>query len=167
MLRRGITFGSAYPEDPAAREKDGGDRGLLFLAYQTSIRDQFEFLTKNWMNDPAAPEGESGHDLLVGQESTASLTATLRAPDRPDVDLNLDGGWVVPTGGGYFFSPSISTLHALAKGEITATTPVPTPSPPFGLVSGSRHIVLTSCAVTHTAAASAATLPLPMPADGP
>ena len=46
---------------------DKGDRGLLFICYQTSIKDQFEVLNTDWMNRRNGPEGDAGHDLLVGQ----------------------------------------------------------------------------------------------------
>jgi Dyp-type peroxidase family len=114
MLRRGITFGTRY--DPAAAPDDG-ERGLLFLAYQTSLEQQFELLSRKWMNRPNAPEPSSGHDLLVGQER-GTRTATLRAPGGEAVEIATDRVWIVPTGGGYFFSPSVSTLEAIAAGKL-------------------------------------------------
>jgi deferrochelatase/peroxidase EfeB len=111
VLRRGITFGSRY-ESP-----DDGERGLLFLAYQTSIEQQFELLSRKWMNRPNAPEPSSGHDLLVGQER-GKRTATLTAPGVGTVEISTERAWVVPTGGGYFFSPSVSVLETIASGAI-------------------------------------------------
>jgi deferrochelatase/peroxidase EfeB len=109
VLRRGITFGSRY-ESP-----DDSERGLLFLAYQTSIEQQFELLSRKWMNRPNAPEPSSGHDLLVGQER-GRRTATLTAPGVGTVEISTERVWVVPTGGGYFFSPSVTVLKAIASG---------------------------------------------------
>jgi Dyp-type peroxidase family len=111
MLRRGITFGPRY------KSPDDNERGLLFLAYQTSIEQQFELLSRKWMNRPNAPEPSSGHDLLVGQER-GRRTATLSAPGVGTVEISTERVWVVPTGGGYFFSPSVSVLEAIASGEI-------------------------------------------------
>lgn len=118
VLRRGITFGPPFPDNENAAASDQAERGLLFLAYQTSLGDQFEFLTEKWMNQAVGPDDSAGHDLLVGQEDASTLVATLEEVDRPSVPISLEGGWVVPTGGGYFFSPSISTLHAMANGMI-------------------------------------------------
>ncbi|MEP7339821.1 MAG: hypothetical protein ABI977_18930, partial [Acidobacteriota bacterium] len=75
LLRRGIPFGDPYfpPRDPQ-KQKDDGNRGLLFAAYMTSITRQFEFVTQHWVNNPEfkqASDGNgglrSGHDLIIGQ----------------------------------------------------------------------------------------------------
>ena len=46
LLRRGIPYGEPSLSSPTAPVPDteDADRGLLFLAYQTSIENQFEFL---------------------------------------------------------------------------------------------------------------------------
>jgi Dyp-type peroxidase family len=116
ILRRGITWGDPYPDDPTEQATDDGDRGLLFLSYQTRIKEQFQVLNNDWMNGHGAPEGDAGHDLLVGQHyagGQGSRRAKLRcsAAERP---LTTDRHWVVPTGGGYFFTPSISALRQFA-----------------------------------------------------
>jgi hypothetical protein len=69
------------------------------------------------MNRPNAPEPSSGHDLLVGQEG-GTRRGTLHAPGVEPVEIATDRAWAVPTGGGYFFSPSLSTLEAIASGPI-------------------------------------------------
>jgi Dyp-type peroxidase family len=116
ILRRGITWGSPYPDDPAAQAADDGNRGLLFLSYQTGIKEQFQVLNNDWMNQAGAPEGNAGHDLLVGQHYEGDRgvrQATLRS-DGTEVRLATDRHWVVPTGGGYFFTPSVDALHRFA-----------------------------------------------------
>ena len=114
VLRRGITFGSRYE---VTESPDNSERGLLFLAYQTSIEQQFELLSRKWMNRPNAPEASSGHDLLVGQEH-GTRTARFPSPGLGTVEISTDRVWVVPTGGGYFFSPSVSVLEAIASGKV-------------------------------------------------
>ena len=125
LLRRGIPFGPPYPIDPPPNQKDSGDRGLLFLAYQTSIEDQFEFVQRMWCNNPDfkdVPDDDgprSGHDLIIGQSGTPDRERffVLPHPEGRHI-LKTKTDWVIPTGGGYFFAPSIQALEKLAKGEI-------------------------------------------------
>ena len=103
ILRRGIPFGPLY--DLAPNEED---RGLAFIAFQTSIKSQFEFLTRNWMNSLVNPG--PGNDLLVGRPAgTPSMKVV--GPNGP-IDVSAPSvQWVVPTGGAYLFAPSRSGLR--------------------------------------------------------
>jgi len=83
---------------------------LLFLCYQTSIRRQFEVLNSKWMNRQNGPQA-GGHDLLVGQNH-AGRECLLRTPEGEAL-LKTMADWVIPTGGGYFFAPSISAFRSL------------------------------------------------------
>ncbi len=110
MLRRGIPFGPLYDEEPDK------ERGLLFLAYQTSFTSQFRELNSDWMNNPAAPElGNDGYDLLVGQsgDGTARTAPLHDSAANVDVQVTAPTQFVIPTGGAFLFSPSISFLRAL------------------------------------------------------
>jgi hypothetical protein len=102
-------------------EDDGVDRGLLFMAYAGAITDQFQFVTHTWVNQADAPhhgEPETGHDPLISQKIGARF---IRLPIDGDVthDQQMalpEDAWVVMTGGGYFFTPSVSALAgALAE----------------------------------------------------
>lgn len=116
LLRRGIPFGPPYPLDPPPTFEDSGDRGLLFLAYQTSITDQFEFVQQTWANNPDFKEPGSGHDLIIGQNPHGPRQFAVPLPDGRREVIETTESWVIPTGGGYFFSPSIEALYALASG---------------------------------------------------
>jgi len=115
LLRRGIPFGDSVT---ASQE-----RGLLFLAYQTSIERQFEFITTNWINNPNFPESGAGHDPIVGQNTnlqenrvrTWALPVQQQDGSVTKISIELPMDWVIPTGGGYFFIPSISALRDLAS----------------------------------------------------
>jgi len=132
LLRRGIPFGKVSTSTPEIPHNDHRTRGLHFLAYQTSIEDQFEFVTRSWVNNPDFKEpfgtatvdaaARGGHDPIIGQnnragehrrpEFTVTFTDTGGTVRYKRVSTTDD--WVIPTGGGYFFAPSISALNMLA-----------------------------------------------------
>jgi Dyp-type peroxidase family len=121
LLRRGIPFGPASPSTPDVPVQDDLDRGLLFLAYQTSIVNQFEFVTKRWVNNPNASKAGAGHDPIIGQNDSRTRVRrfTVTFMDAKGTQhskmLNTRTDWVIPTGGGYFFAPSISALESLSR----------------------------------------------------
>ena len=141
LLRRGIPFGKPMSSgcpvslnrlrgvftDWMASVAEGngkmggdtmGDRGLLFLAYQTSIERQFEFVTNAWVNNPDFSDSGNGHDPILGQsqDSTTRDRSIVIQAENPanNATVKLPKDWVIPTGGGYFFTPSIQGLKHLA-----------------------------------------------------
>jgi len=120
LLRRGIPFGVQSASTFASPVDDGVDRGLLFLAYQTSIVDQFEFVTRNWVNNPAFKQGGVGFDPIIGQSGDPSRRRTFKLGLPGETALiETDQEWVITTGGGYFFAPSMNSLKLLS-GDGTA-----------------------------------------------
>jgi Dyp-type peroxidase family len=110
LLRRGIPFGKSF----GAALGGGADepRGLLFLAYQTDIERQFEFVLRTWVDDPDFPKKGAGQDPIITNNTASGRIAG--CPFHPRADASkcpiIFSHFVKTRGGGYFFSPSISTL---------------------------------------------------------
>jgi Dyp-type peroxidase family len=119
ILRRGIPFGQSFrhgtpPGSPfGADPQFPDDRGLCFVCYQRSIRDQFELIQCTWVNQDAVPEPGDGVDPVASQ---AAAQRNLRIPGAAFDPVQLPMQWVTTTGGEYFFSPSIRALEQLSGG---------------------------------------------------
>ncbi|KAJ9265456.1 hypothetical protein DTO271D3_3197 [Paecilomyces variotii] len=123
IIRRGITYGDEVtPEEKAAKKSaEENDRGLLFVCYQSDIRNGFNFLTTRWASNHHFPDrktkfvGEHGPgiDAIVGQRLSHHPPRSIGLPDGKDpteARLDLDS-WVIHRGGEYFFTPSIEALQ--------------------------------------------------------
>ncbi len=122
ILRRGLPYGKSLRKHPSGKSMD--KRGLLFLAYQSDIERQFEFIQRAWVLDPHFPAINAGQDPLVTpqkkdvdlssmsfcpfHESDKAGRIGLRAPCKTGIQR-----FVKTQGGGYFFSASINTLFEL------------------------------------------------------
>ena len=121
LLRVGVPFGNSLVNRyaPVDEDPEKGNRGLLFLCVQASIERQFEFLVSSWANDPSRPKMPGGNDMLIGQNSVPAdgvRRCSLFGSGLQQAQLSASQQWVIPTGGGYFFMPSISALSGvLAK----------------------------------------------------
>jgi Dyp-type peroxidase family len=134
LLRRGIPFGNSLgaPEHGDADEQFPHDRGLLFLAYQKSIEDQFEFVQSFWVNDPnfPCPSGKKdagnvcprdnmdpdGQDPIIAQSPTGDFSLPIKDSSGgcPVHKLSVQH-FVTTTGGEYFFQPSIEALRMISR----------------------------------------------------
>lgn len=105
LMRRGISYGSRYDESGADEQ-----RGLLFIALNASIHDQFEFIQQQWVN--------SGNDLFQGDQSDPVIGQnggkhiTVIVEDTP-ITLAPMPAFVTMRGGDYFFLPSLSALREM------------------------------------------------------
>jgi len=78
--------------------------------------DQFEFLMKQWINKPNTPRDHAGRDPILAQGRGRVFYLPI---DKKVQEISVPAAFVVPTGGEYFFSPSIAffkkTLDVPAK----------------------------------------------------
>jgi Dyp-type peroxidase family len=123
LLRRGIPFGTSFrPTLGAASHttkapKGMDDRGLIFVCYQKSIVNQFEFVQGAWVNEPDFPQKGDGVDPIIHQrEDAKGCPFHLPIGGKPK-EVSIQN-FVTTTGGEYFFQPSLPALEAIAKGKI-------------------------------------------------
>jgi len=106
IIRRGIQFG---PEVKDSNEKL--IRGLLFASYQTSFSRGFKFHQESWANNGSFRPGHGdlpGLDPIIGQ-GTRIMSGL--DPLKPNEKSEVIEDFVIPRGGEYFFSPSLSSLE--------------------------------------------------------
>jgi Dyp-type peroxidase family len=117
IIRRGIPFGRTF--DPTAGRGHGVDaeRGLLFVAYMTSIEEQFEHLQREFANNPRFPSDKfedplpDGPDPVIGEDEAK---VRLCREGREDAALDFRR-FVYTTGATYAFAPSLATIRRLAN----------------------------------------------------
>ena len=67
------------------------------------------------MNDPSRPEMPGGPDLLIGQNNAVGeqrlRECIMFGSETQQAAISTRVQWVIPTDGGYFFVPSISSLR--------------------------------------------------------
>jgi Dyp-type peroxidase family len=125
IIRAGIPFG---PEVAPGETTTKHSRGLMFVCYQTSIERQFEYIQKNYANNPDFVAGKErpggggmvtpGFDPIIGQAPGNSA----RQMDEPfpnypagsrRTSLAIPRQFVKLTAAAYFFMPSMTALRTV------------------------------------------------------
>lgn len=115
MVRRGMPYGERR-QDAHMRFSDAPTHGvgLLFMACQASIVEQFEFAQANRANDEGFVLGHTGIDPLAGQGGAIRHRHRAGWGDPQAQTLaQRTAGFVTLKGGEYFFAPSIAFFKSL------------------------------------------------------
>lgn len=115
MARRGITYGKrVQKKDGSFSGSPGKNVGLLFMAYQSDIGNQFEFTQVAWANNASFLRPGTGIDPVIGQGPAPALThrAAWGDPAAKTLKQSFEG-FVTFKGGEYFFAPSLAFFGGL------------------------------------------------------
>ena len=155
MLRRGAPFGPPLP--PEATADDGVDRGLHFISVVSDLDRQFEFVQRQWLNDPNFPNGAEPPGPTAALRAAPhtgraerrarpdrrrvrpwqpGCTAPARPRRRPHLPVSHE--IVTVTAGEYLFAPSLSALARLAAGAIASTADAATQTDTAAAASADR-----------------------------
>ena len=125
IIRAGIPFG---PEVAPGETTTKHSRGLMFVCYQTSIERQFEYIQKNYANNPDFVPGKErpggggviapGFDPIIGQApGNGAREMDEPFPNYPAgsrrTTLAIPEQFVKLTAAAYFFIPSITALRTV------------------------------------------------------
>jgi Dyp-type peroxidase family len=136
LLRRGMSYG---PPPDRQQPVDDADRGLIFMAYNAHLAEQFE-VVQRWVAGGNASGGYSGQsDPLLGVVDAAAgprLYPFEHNKRAWEIDLGTEP-FVTLQWGAYFFVPSTRALRAL-PGLVELplpslpAAPLPPAMPPLG-----------------------------------
>jgi Dyp-type peroxidase family len=124
ILRRGLPYGESND-----RTDNDGDHGIIFMAINTSIQRQFEFIQQQWINYGNDFKLSNEKDALLGNHATDDQgdpigRTVINGNEGLEQPTFMCGGMprVVETrGGDYFFIPSLTALRMIGEGIIDPT----------------------------------------------
>ena len=106
IVRRGVPYDNRKDKSNSEPEIEVG---LLFMCYQASIKNQFEYLQSKWANNPDFPEKFTGIDPVIGQYGSTTPKYRRGAYCTAKESARFSGA-VSLKGGAYFFAPGIPFL---------------------------------------------------------
>ncbi len=97
-------------------QDDGQPRGIQFLCFNASIKDQFEFIQQAWANNPNFGGLVDNRDPLMGDNDSNEEHGGMLIPGRHATLRTLPPPrFVTVHGGGYYFMPGMTALRYLAE----------------------------------------------------
>ena len=148
IMRRGMSYGARFDPnivDDAASAS--ADRGLVFMAYNASIAEQFEVIQR-WISGGNSSGGFSGHsDPLMGVPVTGQQRYFRFEEAGESYQIALDGypqrpgeptAFVRLQWGAYLFTPSIKVVKKIA--QIARDTTAKVSKAPWSIADGWRQI---------------------------
>ncbi len=111
ILRRGRSYGSLF-------DGTNGDhpRGLIFIALNTDIKRQFEFIQGAWINDPQFGGLYDSRDPITAARASGNPHTVVTIPRFPfSREVRGVPQFVTTRGASYFFLPGIAALEYLAS----------------------------------------------------
>ncbi len=119
IVRRAINYGALPSEEPET------GAGLLFMCFQASLANQFNFMQKAWAKERNFVRRDVGTDVVIGVEkkendhngNPVAVTETYQWPTNWGQQGQTEADfthWVTMKGGEYFFAPSMSFLKSFA-----------------------------------------------------
>ncbi|MFB4287541.1 Dyp-type peroxidase [Nonomuraea sp. ATR24] len=118
MARRGQTYGERADDpwdDAPPHTRPSGEVGLLFMAFNSSLLDQFEFTQQSWADNPDFERPATGHDPVIGQgarDVKVTFPKVWGEPEQSPPHRQVPQT-VTMKGGEYFFMPSLAYLRGL------------------------------------------------------
>lgn len=126
IARRAFPYGDVVGKDEAEADVNPDGQGLLFIALNSSISRQFEFVLRQWINYGNDLDQGDDRDPVVG-DNDASVHSNMTIPanswsspgGQPTITCPAIPRFVDTKGGDYFFVPSVAALTALHSGLFT------------------------------------------------
>ncbi|MFQ3218452.1 MAG: Dyp-type peroxidase family [Paraglaciecola sp.] len=124
ILRRGLPYGES-----SDRNDNDGDHGIIFMAINSSIQRQFEFVQQQWVNYGNDFKLANEKDALLGNHATDDQGNPIgrtvingnEVLKQPTYMCSGMPRFVETRGGDYFFIPSMTALRMIGEGIIDPT----------------------------------------------
>jgi deferrochelatase/peroxidase EfeB len=113
LIRRGMPYGPPYD---SKNKRDGHARGMLGLFLCVSLKDQFEFIMRHWVNDGLFARGllQGEKDPMVGAQLSGDAFS-YRGDDGRIVSTAGLSRFVTTRGAAYLFFPSVTGLRFISS----------------------------------------------------